>query len=218
MLMKKLVPSYKLTFDLFAPTGKMIRSWSEDGHSWVRNAYNYFFAAVSDAPGDGVDNFGAGFMGAKNTSGTVYRDTGKSQDREAVGVPGTSGMVNNATSSLFGLVLGSGDTAFDIDDFALSALIAHGTGAGQLSYAAQVAPVLDYSAKIWKASHIRTFSNLSGAQVDVKEMGFIRKQMIFSTSTYFLMARDVLAAVIEIDPLAVLQVTVDITHDFSDID
>jgi hypothetical protein len=212
------VPELMLHFSLWRAGQKFPRVWSEQGHSWVRNAYNYFFACVTDAGGDDVNDFGAGFMGAKSTAGSIYRDSTKSQDRESVNVPGTVGMVSSTATHLVGIAVGSDDTAFDIDDFALGDIITHGSGAGQLSYGVQERPVISYDAKVWTAQHIRTFSNLSGDQIDVKEVGFFRKQMIFSTSQYFMMSRDVLAAVIEIPSLAVLQVKLDITQDFTAID
>lgn len=68
-----------------------------------------------------------------------------------------------------GIVVGTGDTAVDVTDYAIETLIAHGVGAGQLSYSA-----VTYSALVISDPNVsftlqRDFTNSSGGTITVKE-------------------------------------------------
>jgi len=93
-----------------------------------------------------------------------------------------------------GIVVGSGTTPNSLSTYALAQLIAHGTGAGQLSYGAMnVEEVTNPSENLLLFRLIRTFTNQSGADITVYEIGLHAK---FTDSTgsprTFLLARDVL--------------------------
>lgn len=213
-----LLPRSFLHFVVRDSNGKVVLSRSEEGHSWVRGAYNFFFASLANCGGGGSNSFGAGYMSSKNIAGTVLYATGTNVDRGNASVPGTAGMVPNTAVSTFGMVVGTDDTAFSVDDYKLGALIAHGSGAGQLSYGVGILPTLDYTSKVWSASHVRTFSNLSAGSITVKEVGLMWAGAIFGSAASHLFMRDVLAEAIPVASLAVLQITYDLSYDFSAID
>ena len=95
-----------------------------------------------------------------------------------------------AGDDTFGIVVGTGDTPVTADDYNLASKIAHGTGAGQLSYGAVTLYdpfVSDYTVKQRIA---RSFTNNSGADITVKEIGLIVKT---SVDNYLVMIiRDVI--------------------------
>lgn len=86
----------------------------------------------------------------------------------------------------YGIVVGSGTDAVTISDYKLQTMISHGSGSGQLYYAASTfnAPVL--SGSTYSSECYRPFINLSGADVAVNEVGI----MPIWGSYYFLLARD----------------------------
>ena len=98
----------------------------------------------------------------------------------------------------FGIVIGTGVTPPENDDYALETQIAHGTGAGQL----------DYGAHNWTATAIvganvdlvvsRSFYNGSGSTVTVNEIGIYVKSYSAATPYYFCVVRDVLAAGVDV--------------------
>jgi len=86
----------------------------------------------------------------------------------------------------YGIVVGTGTTPPTPDDYTLESKIPHGTGAGQLSYGET-----GVSAVSAKDNNIylyidRTFTNLSGADIDISEVG-----LITYISRWLLIARDV---------------------------
>jgi hypothetical protein len=92
-----------------------------------------------------------------------------------------------------GLVVGTGTNAVAPGDYNLQTKIAHGTGAGQLSYGADslsALPTTDGNTRYFE--HQRIFTNNSGADITVYEFGAIAKA--YSTTQYFLMCRDVNAS------------------------
>ena len=96
-----------------------------------------------------------------------------------------------------GPAVGTGTTAPTITDYALQAQIAHGTGAGQLSYGAVAfgAPASDTS--ITQFTITRDFANSSGGAITVNEIGlFVRGGN--SPAYYFLAIRDVISGGISV--------------------
>jgi len=86
-----------------------------------------------------------------------------------------------------GVWVGSGTVAVAWEDYTLATKIAHGTGAGQLDYDThtidEVAIANGAQVRI-----VRSFKNLSGADVTVNEIGLA----VYSEGKYFLYLRDVL--------------------------
>ena len=94
--------------------------------------------------------------------------TNNANQNTAVRVTAAQGTVGVSST---GIVVGSGSTAVTISRYALATQIAHGVGAGQLSYAAQTytAPTTDGTKRYWKIT--RVFTNTSGGTVTVREVG-----------------------------------------------
>jgi hypothetical protein len=97
----------------------------------------------------------------------------------------------------YGILVGSDDTAVDIQDYSLNTKIAHGTGAGQLQYGAET---YDYGGSDPNkyAKILRTFTNGSGNDVTVKEVGLAVYPRTNSTSYYVLITRDILPSPVTI--------------------
>ena len=92
------------------------------------------------------------------------------------------------------IVVGTGNTAPTITDYALQTKIAHGAGAGQMSYSATTfaVPVSDGTTSQFTIT--RNFANGSGGSITVQEIGLISQvQDETQTNRYFLLIRDVIA-------------------------
>ena len=90
------------------------------------------------------------------------------------------------------LVVGSGDTAVTISDYAMETKIAEGAGAGQLNHQATTV-----NASIVAAPHCgfiieRAFTNNSGGDVTVREAGIHVSARLAAGTGYVLAIRDVL--------------------------
>jgi len=92
----------------------------------------------------------------------------------------------------YGILVGSSDTAFDVNQDDLGAKIPHGTGSGQLSYGDTSVVEFGDDYKTWQ----RAFDNLSGADIVVKEIGMFakvtREESGVPTPYYVMLARDVI--------------------------
>lgn len=100
-----------------------------------------------------------------------------------------------ANDALFGIVVGTGNTAPDITDSALETKIAHGVGAGQLQYGMVTfaAPASDATTSQFTIT--RNFANGSGGNITVNEIGLYVKFPVYYTPNllYFMTIRDVVA-------------------------
>ena len=96
-----------------------------------------------------------------------------------------------------GVVVGTGTVAPTIDDYALGAIIAHGTGAGQLQYSAMTfgAPASDATTSQFTLT--RDFANGSGGAITVNEIGLF-VQAYDDAYQYFMTIRDVIAGGISV--------------------
>ena len=179
--------------------GKIISEHHEKCHTVNRNFFNATLMLQSGIPGV-VTNFGAGYISLKRTSGVV----------SSVGVNASAlnldGPVNN---SAIGIVVGSGTGAEDFEGYALTTQIVHGTTGTQLLHAAHAAPVQNYNAGTlkWTITLKRSFTNTSGASIDIKETGIYGVISSFSIMLW----RDLLAAPQAVPNNAVMTVAYDIT-------
>jgi hypothetical protein len=165
------------------------------GHSWTRNYWNFAWGMLTSGL-SGATTFGAGYMTGKDTSGTITAGGGN-----YCYMSNTYTMFYHPyATAAGGIVLGTGDTAFSIDQYALAAIIAHGNSASQLYYQAMIAP--------------------PGSTYDAPSKTF---STTYSSTTVMgkspcMMERSVLAPTVAVASGAQLTVTYDFSMDFSSID
>lgn len=190
------------------------------GHSWTRNYYNFIFGVSADMVGGGSNNFGVGYLSSKGTAGTIYYSASYAIQRTSYSVA-NGGFQGAATNATYGILVGTGDTAFDKNQYVLVTPIAHGVTAGTLSYAVSTVPSSSYNAETdtWTGTLARVFNNNSGGEIVVKETGLVWYGYFVGSSTnQFLMERSVLSPTVAVANGAQLTVTYTITMDFSAID
>lgn len=88
-----------------------------------------------------------------------------------------------------GILVGTGTTAPAITNYAMETLIAHGTGAGQLSYAAQVMTTTAWtvSGSDSYCDNTRTLTNSTVGTITIREVGYVINMS--STTHRFLIDR-----------------------------
>jgi len=98
--------------------------------------------------------------------------------------------INGALGDLTrGIIVGSGTTAVDIEDYRIDTIIAHGTGAGQLQYSAVSFGAPTQTASVIKFIVTRTFTNGTGSDVTIREIG-----LYGVNDNSFLLIRDILTS------------------------
>ncbi len=223
-----IMPDLEIGLILRGPDGGLVMERVEPGHSWTRNAWNARLALHGQAGSwhDGV--WGAGRLNARDwsweatigyTAWSYYRHGEHSWGAGCTG----QGFNNNEASHSYGIQVGSGNTAFSPNDHKLASLIAHGTGSGQMSYAAmaQSARVYNATTKRWTATHERDFTNNSGAEILVREVGLVWGGWLFNQYLYYrcyLFARDVLSGLVHVSNGYTLTVQYRIIVDYTEID
>ena len=183
--------------------GELIFDDKQRGHSWTRNFYNYKCLMGTNA-GYVSTNFGAGYISGKLVNAGM--DTALM--RSLAGK-----MTTGALATTNGIVVGTSDTAFSVEQYALGALIAHGTGAGQFAYQVSGFVSKAYASKVWTATSSRIMNNNSGGDITVKEVGLY--SFIYDC---FLTERSVLSPAVTVPNGAQLTATYEISMDFSSID
>jgi hypothetical protein len=180
------------------------------GHSWVRNAYNAYNIMM-------LDSVPTTYLFVRNTDGN-FCTTARPYNRYFAHAG--YGYYSTENAETHGVIVGTGTTAFDLDDFRLDAVITHGNTTGKLYYQKQVAPVTTYSGDpdfTENILHKRVFNNNSGATITVNEVGLVWKTSYDEYKT--LMSRDVLDTPAVVLNGAQLTVTVSITtKDFATTD
>lgn len=192
------------------------------GHSWTRNFWNFMFGTASSAANisGAQTSFGAGYLSGKTTGGTI---TG-TQYYGVQLADNCQGFINTAANANYGILIGTDDTAFNISNYYLGAIIASGNGASQMAYQAQdqTDNVLAYNGgtKVWSNTFARIFNNNSGGSITVKEVGLVCWTGLFFSiiSAHALFERSVLSPTVAVANGAQLTVTYEISMDFSSID
>jgi hypothetical protein len=212
-------PEIHIGLQVHDHNGVLIFDDKQRGHSWTRNFYNYMLGTLSDAQ-NAQASFGAGYLSGKTTAGTIRGTAGYTPAR-ASNLTANSGFTLLNTTNVYGIVVGTGDTAFSVDHYALATQIAAGTGGGQLSHVAMSNPTAAYTGgtKTWKTTIFRIFNNNSGVSITVKEVGlFWIGSICYASNEYYMLERSVLSPTVAVANGAQLTVTYEISMDFSAID
>lgn len=218
-----------VTLEIADKFGNVEQRIEMKSNSFVRNYYNGLaYSAIFKSPynstetavgtfGDGVDtpikDTGGTLRGVASSGGTTATSSfawpGYSQSSMYPNL--NSGIAAPAGVSTYGIVLGTSDTAESFSSYAMGAQIAHGTSTGRMNYAAQTALAsftFTSGTKKLTATHTRTFTNVSGATITVKEIGFILRFGVGTNSDLkALIIRDLLASPADVETGKTLTVT-----------
>ena len=194
-------PKTFLKLEVRDGAGEVVEVYQDRAHSWVRNAYNIL--AVIWAGNRARTNelaYGAGTTQSKTSSGSQFTP-GLNIPAAALGQYGR------------GIIIGSQDDAESFDSYSLGMHITHGTTAGKLLYNAESLGTILYDDGLKKYTfpRARVFNNNSGGSIDVKEVGLALE---YSSETYVLISRDLLASTVTVPNAGQLTVTYTIEMTF----
>lgn len=165
-----------------SPDGKVSHHDIRKSESFVRQWIELLWLSAS---GVNVSHGGWGYP---------MRDTGNTL-RQMIRHANNWFLAALATITTHGILVGLGNTAPTIDDYAMETLVVHGTGADQLQYSAMAVGFPGVNANISQITITRNFSNAMAAPGDVTvfEVGTgIRAVDTGATSRFFLILRDVI--------------------------
>jgi len=183
--------------------GKVIQRGRHEMKSFTNNFLKIiegFFNAYGNYP----PRYGA--MPAAKATVTVPDGSSKDAWTEAYTNARRGGGVAMATRAganvdSYGIIVGSGTTPFNLNNYALATKIAHGTGSGQLVYDAMSLDDLgldtSVSPPVYRMRLMRGFKNLTSSSITIAEVG-ISARNYWKTDVgglndiVFLIARDVL--------------------------
>jgi len=164
--------------------GKKITSFEQSLRSFVENSLYVIDSAFNQLCSTQVD------FAFKDTAGDPTSMWYKDQD--AAGKYCAEG---GAGVDAFGILVGSSNTAWACTQYAMVTKISHGSGGGQLSYGACTCTRTLGVCAPAKSQIQRSFDNNSGAEITVREIGWVLKVTNKALATrYCMIARDVIAA------------------------
>ena len=173
------VPEAFLEMEVKMPDGRTAHHHKQRSHSWTRNGHNLFFCGIAGINATSA-LFQAGVLSFKNTVNANYGGTvslsntvGGYNWLRTLGQDAPCGYFAGAGVLTCGIVVGSGVSDENFENYVMQAPILHGTGAGQLSYAASEIPVLSWDAgtKTLSVSHVRYLNNNSAGDITINEVG-----------------------------------------------
>lgn len=185
------IASYEISVD-------NIPEFRSKSNSWVRNHINA--CAVTGLVGPladgGTSLFEDGRLNFRNTAGITYQYSNANYigGIAAYGQSYDSVQGFLAAGQLYGIVVGTSDSAESFDQHCLQSAIAHGNLTGQLYHNAQSVLTKQWisDSRKWLFTLQRTFTNNSGASIVIKELGYYATLANSSTNHKSMVLRDVL--------------------------
>jgi len=182
-----------ITFRITNPDGTVVREWTEPAHS-----LNVNFVDIIQAL------WAAAQQSVVNTSGTGVTIQGASGGAWSINAP--------SGNDAYGIVVGSGQTPGNTpipSTSSLAAQIPNGISSGQLEYGAVSISSVSTSGQTTSFTISRSFTNVSGATINVNEIGIVALVSGFglSSSQYVLIAYDIPSSNIAIQNGQTLTIT-----------
>lgn len=199
-------PVVTLGFKLFSQERKVKDDRVLFSSSYVRNFYNWLVSQLSGAQSAITGkSYGDESLAIKTEDGVS-----RHHSFYCIHLFSWSDYVGEADFTHPGIAVGSGDAAFNFNDYNLSSLIESGSGSGQLDYLEPPSPIYtwDSGTRIFTVQHERTFKNNSSGNVTVKEVGIFPwinvSDFIYG---YFMILRDLLPEPVTVPPNETLTLT-----------
>jgi len=165
--------------------GRIVQSGRHEMHSFLNNLLKFFEAFFK---GDGL-GVGVSMADTGGTTRTVVGAANNSR-QSRLGTAAASG------DDSYGILVGSGTTPVDMNQYTLASKIPHGTSAGQLSYGPlsldDLGVVQTVSPPVYRFRLVRSFTNASTSSVTINEIGVAVRYRFADYDYRFLVARDVL--------------------------
>jgi hypothetical protein len=204
------LPKAVIEYEVRDKNGKLLSKGKFPAKSWVGNIIAVLSCIISTWAQTTSNYSTSSRADLIDTSGTARSLLlGGGTSTSTVGGNAPAGTADS------GIVVGTSDTPVSLGQYNLQSPIAHGTGAGQLSYGATTVESL-VKDTAWYFRVIRTFTNSSGSSITIREIGLFVRFGLFSP-TYFscMLARDVPSTPITVPNGSTLTVRYIISHSLS---
>jgi hypothetical protein len=187
--------------------GKTVAKGRHEMRSFLNNYLRAMRGLMGAPASTGLLSYGAiSSVTVTNTAGSsvdIWLEWYVSTDNRGGGTPVGVNAADNDDS--YGIIVGSGTTVpSSLDQFYnLESKIAHGTGSGQLDYGPHTFYDLGLDTgvtpPVYRYRLVRTFTNLSGAGININEVGIVARNYWKSMGAVakdvkYLIARDVLSS------------------------
>jgi hypothetical protein len=205
-------PLVLLNYSIVDSNGKVLERIEGKSHSVLNNYYSICASTglIPPRTGEFVGGNGMGSLEVQSTTPTWYSTVPFSN----VGTAGI-GVAGDAT---LGIVLGNGAGGWNfISNYAMSSLLAHGSGLNQVYYGAQSKVTSwDSGSRTWTTKVFRGFSNNSDNTITLTEVGLIENVYIAAAGTVakVLLVRDILDLGFTIENNRALIVDYSFTYQF----
>jgi len=169
--------------------GEIVKVYKREvGHSFLTQYYQIIQVLMNQTYNVGFST--ANVNDTSNTPRALYNSAGI-----PAAVMATLAAAGDANS---GIQVGTGNAANTGATFGLTALIATGSGAGQLNYGGEATTAPSGSAPL-SFTHTRTLTNNSGGSIIIAEVGLVvHGQDSGSGSRFFMIIRDVLGVAVTV--------------------
>lgn len=188
--------------EIVSPGGGVVDRQSFFSQSWLRNYVNalcnFTLSVLLDDPSP---DWGDGFLNARQLDGTI----------STTSAARNMNVVAPIDEDTYGILIGSGSTDEDFDDFDLDTRIVNGQGNGEMQhYAVETDEAYqiyswDGVDKVFRKEFWRYFANFSADENDISiaEVGIAHQR---PAPTPLLVVRDVLPSIITVPYLYILRV------------
>jgi hypothetical protein len=170
---------YDIELELRDKDGKLLKRWVQEGRSWVKWFLYVWYVQMTQG------------------SITVTKTDGSSASYSISG--GCFNIAGPYGNNSYGIIVGTSDTPWSIEQYQLGSRIPHGNTSGQLLYGATTVDDITPITNGYRIFVSRVFTNNSGVSVIVKEVGLY-------TGDNIMLARDVLTTPVEVQNLQTLTV------------
>jgi hypothetical protein len=165
------------------------RDYTIPSVNWTRNAYNIWMSIGMQMKMTS-SSFGAGYRSVKDTSGNIRYGGGW----RSIASSGAYGYADSANASNYGILVGTGNTAESLNDYALATKVSH-SAAFTYEANSRLATTYTSGTKTYLIQYSRIVNNVSAGNTTIAEMGIVcYGEYSGGAIAYVLMARKVLAS------------------------
>lgn len=186
--------------------GDIKSKYRQLSHSYTRNFHNFLLQnalIIPSGSNTAYPSFGEGNIRLRDVNAVIVSLAATAFCWNNVSTSAGNvnlAFVSGAGNATYGVVVGTGNTAENLNDYILESKIGEGIGVGQLNHQIMVRDNLIYNplTDTFSIDFTRAFHNNSGATITIRELGIYVRASVVATQYIYCMIRDVLPTPIEV--------------------